>query len=1558
MRDMPDAEIDRSRFTRARRSLGAAESRLRATAVRLANAEAERVRLTAEGADEERITRAESRVADLRAEHDSLHRDIDGRAADLRDLSDAIVGVIDPARFVATLDGRTPIALLPVRLETRFLAGGTELRIRVYPDQVHLDAHEPELTENEVTAGHRYWRARWGADAAGRRAAWQEVAALGARRARWVIEQLTPANLADEATGAAPSFPDPPRKSESWTRPVRATALPDRWVAIGFRGRVALFRKWGTAIPDSLATTPTPDPNVDPNEVADLPVDAVPGDDPMRWVVDYDAAVEVGMAITVTDADLPGAASLRGGLDRLVVFGVDWTLTPEAAAARLEALLDAHRVSDGLSFVPQGTPTNNTAAGRAGMSSSEKAAMDEQDPDAAPADLPDDSAARRLVRAFGLEGDILDRAPQAGLLEARTASRLHEVLWTATLGHYLDELFDPLIDDDTVGLSRDHVVRWLHPGGPLASLRIGRQPYGVLPVVAPGLFVPDRPDGLEAKLQWLLDKARPVWSNAANGLPRMGRTGDPDTDLLELLQRAPLAMLADFHEVLGPSAVANTTGMEAHAGAQAWIWALWGQYLGLRERPEIARFVVDPKPHPLPVPWVQAGPLEEGRPLEPNYLQSVAATARSPAGRATLNDQVDADTLLRAFVAHAAVEELDRAASGLVLAHLGQEPIVARATAKALRTSESYGVLEEARRGRLEPGMERAMVTVATPRQQANLVIPELTGGLTVAEHVAGLVAVSAAPERPEVRTLASFLQALEELAARPAAEIDRGFRGFLDAASHRLDAWATSLATRRLDAVRGDRAVGVHLGGYGWVEDLHPGRTPDSLGFVHAPSLAHAATAAILRSGHLSHRDEEHEALDIQLSSDRVQRAMPVLQGVAMGQQLAALLGYRFERSLRESDVRLARYLLPIRGLAPLRPSGAPDGAGPVEAIAARDVVDGVRLLERWRNEGAGLLSGLGAPAGDRDAIGRILDDIATTFDAVGDILMAESVYQTVLGNYERAGAALAAIDKQQRPPEPEVVRTPRSGIAYTQRVLVAMGEDRAPEPWRALSRDPRATAAPRANAWAAHLLPEPSSIRFAGRLTTGEGGATERTASAADLGLSPLSLVLARATGASTEPSELEVRVAQALVSGVTLNEGDELVLLDEAPTSEDAETVGFGALRTLLDWMRALLTECRPATAEDLVPPGGDRATGIDLADLAALADEAATSLGDALDALDAVLADEGATAAALRRALEGAAAFGVPGAIPRAGTGTAAQLRAALRAQAGSVRDEAGRRRAQLDALGAGPAGGADGPALTEAAVVEHHTARLKAVFGDAFPVVPRFRVPASSTVATLSASLGDAESLTGGDLLAVRAWVDRLGMVRPGVDRLARVLGAAEVLGAPGAGGPSALVVQLPHRPGQRWLALQFADDGPADALVALAVHAPSGFDPGRSMAGLVCDEWMELVPSATEATGVTFHYDAPGARAPQCILLAVPPERRLDRWDFDMLLDTILEAESLSRVRGVTPAELLWTGGLLPAVYLPNNFTKDRPSVDLLELANVHMAGVKYAAVAGKGWAQ
>ena len=61
------------------------------------------------------------------------------------------------------IPAETPIVLLPVRLETRYQASpdGTDLLIRIYPDDIHVDTHEPELTEEEAQWGRSYWEEAW-----------------------------------------------------------------------------------------------------------------------------------------------------------------------------------------------------------------------------------------------------------------------------------------------------------------------------------------------------------------------------------------------------------------------------------------------------------------------------------------------------------------------------------------------------------------------------------------------------------------------------------------------------------------------------------------------------------------------------------------------------------------------------------------------------------------------------------------------------------------------------------------------------------------------------------------------------------------------------------------------------------------------------------------------------------------------------------------------------------------------------------------------------------------------------------------------------------------------------------------------------------------------------------------------------------------------------------------------------------------------------------------------------------------------------------------------------
>ena len=144
-----------------------------------------------------------------------------------------------------------------------------------------------------------------------------------------------------------------------------------------------------------------------------------------------------------------------------------------------------------------------------------------------------------------------------------------------------------------------------------------------------------------------------------------------------------------------------------------------------------------------------------------------------------------------------------------------------------------------------------------------------------------------------------------------------------LDLASHRLDAWVSAQATRRLATLRTRRPLGVRLGGYGVLEDVRP---------ATAARRRATATSMLRRSGRRRPprscapgtwptRGGPDEPLALDLSSRRVRLALALLDGVRAGQPLGALLGYRLERGLHEDHPGLVldRYIAALRALAPL---------------------------------------------------------------------------------------------------------------------------------------------------------------------------------------------------------------------------------------------------------------------------------------------------------------------------------------------------------------------------------------------------------------------------------------------------------------------------------------------------------------------------------------------------------------------------------------------------------------------------------------------------------------
>jgi hypothetical protein len=255
------------------------------------------------------------------------------------------------------------------------------------------------------------------------------------------------------------------------------------------------------------------------------------------------------------------------------------------------------------------------------------------------------------------------------------------MLWSAVPGIFLDNFFESHLSDRAIGLLRDHASLHVRAGGPLPTLRIGRQPYGLLPIVAPGRYVPDRPDGAEFNLWRVLDVLRRFhWAPGLSKLPYMGRVRADgsvkvDEDLRELLGMTPTAASARFRRMLDAATRGNTQ-VDAASSAlwrlQESLWSILfeldtgrpGSYSGPmlafgNKRPSLADKRLEPTSYLLQVPFVQAGTVTSATPWTDNYLLAIAAAVRDGgAGRTELGQRCDGASLLEALAAQSALTEL------------------------------------------------------------------------------------------------------------------------------------------------------------------------------------------------------------------------------------------------------------------------------------------------------------------------------------------------------------------------------------------------------------------------------------------------------------------------------------------------------------------------------------------------------------------------------------------------------------------------------------------------------------------------------------------------------------------------------------------------------------------------------------------------------------------------------------------------------------------------------------------------------------------------------------
>ncbi|HZB29532.1 MAG TPA: hypothetical protein VE465_05135, partial [Streptosporangiaceae bacterium] len=1048
-------------------------------------------------------------------------------------------------------------------------------------------------------------------------------------------------------------------RPRAWTRPARASLLPDRFQVIGYVGGRQVFSMPGLPVPDTLLVSPDPAATDD----ADKPkIDEATGElyvpPALRWLTDFEAAVGAGMGVRV-----PLEPAFHDRVDRLIVLGLRHKTGPEETATALGALItDQLRSPNGYSLLPQGTPTNNTEQAPAGRSEGEEA-------DAAlrtafgvaagaaagPDDWRDKTDGRWFTELLGLDPAVLTGMPGADGSDQREARAANTALWPATWGAYLAATLHPIISDDVAAQTRDFFIRYVSGRGPIPAVKIGRQPYGILPTTAfsrmtwpaPAPPTPSAPSAPSAPstdatdttdttthrrgLAKVLDAAAADWAIAAARVEHLGRpdgdaAGDPHQRLLDILALQPAS--AEYHQRYvmsvadlynrenlkggGPSVVTALTTLNMAEPIRALLARLGYQVDAQHPPPDIVDRLFTDVQQPLLGPLVGDRPLSETESLPPdgNYLQWLAAFGGTDLETIRLEDGfadgAPPGALLYLLLRHGIL--LGWAAAARRLAALS----VSSPDPLFIQISDAVPApLRESRFLRLYSPDESI---TGSPTQLMREYLPSVIG------------------TAPATAELAEQLAAIADLADVPTARLERLLAEHLDCATYRLDAWRLGLVTERLHELRfgpDGTAVprrGLHLGAYGWLENIERNdkplidvpltgdlaavfetetarRDPENGGYVHAPSPSHATTAAILRAGHLANRlSGKEDAFAINLSSDRVRIALSLLDGLRQGQSLGALLGYRFERALHdrhrdggdgEEPVELDRFITPLRGAFPLRAGRLqdlqPGDDTAIELVEARTVVDGLALVRRATRHPAQPAYPYGATGLPTDANAtekQVMDEevrnLVDIHDALADLAVAEGAHQALLGNADRASATLDAYSKEGFPLEPAVVQTPRSGVTLTHRLGLRL------RPAVVLGATPRAMAEPAVDDWLPDLLPSrldlAAVVKWADPVT---GARRQRVVTQFDLGLAPIDLLWAVRPADQAQPTDLDDRIL-GVVADRDAPRPDALLTIHY--TTRIDKKITFFEVSPLIAALRALLTTSRPLRATDLMPAGG--------------------------------------------------------------------------------------------------------------------------------------------------------------------------------------------------------------------------------------------------------------------------------------------------------------------------------------------------------------------------------
>lgn len=1437
---------------------------------------------------------------------------------------------------IGNLNSENPVLFFPVRLETKYRTSDgetTTLDIRIYPDDLMVQTHEHLLTDLEFDSGKDYWNAVWIQDTIiptnqEKIDAWDIlVKTYGKERAAWIRTQSTPTNISYiEVSGTTAAFPTLTTNSDSWTEQPFTRILPDRFVVVAYPkdvGGVQLdpIVTVGNPIPEKVKIGVSP--NFDDEGIYYNPDNTIAADDATRWMIDFDidvdySAVAVGLGVKMgLMADVTGESGqllASEGFSKIIAWGINTSLNEADSKTLLEDLINNHHYTNGFSLLKQGTSTKNLANERAGYSSFE---FDPENSHArecegdlfSPVDSDKSKTdGQRLAEALGISYDTLSHIENSDGYDIRNALLSNNVLWAGGTGFYMSEMMHPVFSADDVEKARDFYTNFISGRGAIPSIRVGTQPYGILPIASNKDITWDETEpnaDFYDRYNTFFNKVNDYWkANAVAPASSENISETPIDDITKTLGRNALTTERYFRSGAGPELVWNSLMFDnRHTDAASWHE---GKLSAAADTLTELGFSSEVIPKILMTSFsgeevesdvslvadrVSSNELEEIEGSEVNFINLLL--------NSTLDEIIDEDY---------ASFGIGQAPTSLMYKSLRLSLLTEywNFAADLLQLSDEDRQLSEF----FNDGTE---ISGGDPPEGGELTVgrnrityfdeeyPEGSG-----ETIASIINSGAYTEMDEGNKIVSVRDDLAILAGISSKELDILFNEHLDVNTHRIHSWTYGPIHQRLKYLRNtlpgtsysERNTATYLGAYGWlmnVKNESVSSTPQANKFMLAPSINQAITAALLRNGYdMSNNFVSSELSAVNLTSERVREALFIIDGIMKGNPLGELLGYQFEKELLNSYA-LAGYIDDIRHLFPFTVVTAYDSADESKRIKARGVVNGLKLIQKYQEDTSAsfgvIFSSALESALDSIQQGQILNSIkriCAIMDAVGDLAVAEGVFQIVQGNYDRAGALGDSLSNGRTPVKPDVIDTQRKGYGITNKITINMelktAEDLITADVYNLDTveklSARQMADPTLDFWIRKIIGNDTISNTICHVDYKVDGIDDNCQiSLSDLNLWPIDCLFI--IGGQDLDAELRERICRHIMT-VTVSPDITDVIIDFK-----FKDVGKFSIYEFQGLMKHLL---KVVTNSPYLKTS-DYSWGLDTPDELFDVDEIRNRIElqyQSYLAKKNTLVDEYTNQDDYEewaKALFALAQFGLPHTLGHADNLTiistdATKLNQDTEAVLEIIESKEHKiddfRTQMFDAN------------LSANKQVEAAIEVAKLVFGSSFRVLPQYNLGNASYSIMKSIETGNPlmdDAVNNDSVMAMEEWLHDAGKVRERITDMEVLSLLKECFDT--TYDLDVIPAQLPYEPidsngydNNRWMGLEVDKSRMKDGRLCLAINSYDTFydevSGGNNLCGILIDEWIELIPLENHSAAVALNYNQPNSQAPQCLLLAVP----------------------------------------------------------------------------------